>query len=84
MTNITVAIGTINIWNRPAVGFRSQHPIDALGKSRLMDLSALWNSGHSGDAEDFESIGPRIHRQPNRGPCRNGSGRSLPEEVRRC
>jgi AhpD family alkylhydroperoxidase len=28
MTRITVAIGTINIWNRLAVGFRSQHPID--------------------------------------------------------
>lgn len=28
MTNITVAIGAINIWNRLAVGFRSQHPID--------------------------------------------------------
>jgi hypothetical protein len=29
MTNITVAIGAINIWNRLAVGFRSQHPVDA-------------------------------------------------------
>ena len=28
MTKITVAIGTINVWNRLAVGFRSQHPID--------------------------------------------------------
>jgi AhpD family alkylhydroperoxidase len=28
MTRITVAIGTINIWNRLAVGFRSQHPVD--------------------------------------------------------
>lgn len=28
MTKITVAIGAINIWNRLAVGFRSQHPID--------------------------------------------------------
>ncbi len=26
---ITVAIGTINIWNRLAVGFRIQHPVDA-------------------------------------------------------
>lgn len=26
---ITVAIGAINIWNRLAVGFRVQHPIDA-------------------------------------------------------
>jgi alkylhydroperoxidase family enzyme len=28
MTKITVAIGTINMWNRLAIGFRSQHPID--------------------------------------------------------
>ena len=28
MMKITVGIGTINIWNRLAVGFRSQHPID--------------------------------------------------------
>jgi AhpD family alkylhydroperoxidase len=28
MTKITVAIGTINVWNRLAVGFRSQHPVD--------------------------------------------------------
>ena len=28
MTRLTVAIGTINVWNRLAVGFRSQHPID--------------------------------------------------------
>lgn len=28
MMKITVAIGTINIWNRLAVGFRSQHPVD--------------------------------------------------------
>lgn len=28
MTKITVAIGTINVWNRLAVGFRAQHPID--------------------------------------------------------
>jgi AhpD family alkylhydroperoxidase len=28
ITNITVAIGTINTWNRLAVGFRTQHPID--------------------------------------------------------
>jgi AhpD family alkylhydroperoxidase len=28
ITKITVAIGTINIWNRLAVGFRSQHPLD--------------------------------------------------------
>jgi len=25
---ITVAIGAINVWNRLAVGFRSQHPVD--------------------------------------------------------
>lgn len=28
MTKLTVAIGTINIWNRLAVAFRSPHPID--------------------------------------------------------
>ncbi|MEH2478622.1 AhpD family alkylhydroperoxidase [Nitrobacteraceae bacterium AZCC 2146] len=28
-TKITVAIGAINVWNRLAVGFRSQHPVDA-------------------------------------------------------
>lgn len=28
MTNLTVAIGTINVWNRLCVGFRSQHPLD--------------------------------------------------------
>jgi AhpD family alkylhydroperoxidase len=28
MTQLTVAIGVINVWNRLAVGFRSQHPID--------------------------------------------------------
>ena len=33
MTKITVAIGTINIWNRLAVGFRSQHPIDKPAKA---------------------------------------------------
>ncbi|MEP3279730.1 MAG: carboxymuconolactone decarboxylase family protein [Stappiaceae bacterium] len=27
-TKLTVAIGTINIWNRLAVGFRTQHAID--------------------------------------------------------
>lgn len=26
---ITVAIGAINVWNRLAVGFRAQHPVDA-------------------------------------------------------
>ena len=28
MTKLTVAIGTINVWNRLCVGFRAQHPID--------------------------------------------------------
>ena len=28
IAKITVAIGTINVWNRIAVSFRSQHPID--------------------------------------------------------
>jgi AhpD family alkylhydroperoxidase len=28
ITNITVAIGTINLWNRLAIGMRMQHPID--------------------------------------------------------
>ncbi|CAH0339389.1 carboxymuconolactone decarboxylase family protein [Rhizobium sp. CECT 9324] len=28
IANITVAIGAINVWNRLAVGFRFQHPID--------------------------------------------------------
>jgi AhpD family alkylhydroperoxidase len=30
---ITVAIGTINVWNRLAIGFRSQHPIDETAKA---------------------------------------------------
>jgi AhpD family alkylhydroperoxidase len=30
---ITVAIGTINIWNRLAVSFRSQHPVDKPAKA---------------------------------------------------
>ena len=29
MTKLTVAIGTINVWNRLCVGFRSQPPVDA-------------------------------------------------------
>ncbi len=29
MTKLTLAIGTINVWNRLCVAFRSQHPIDA-------------------------------------------------------
>jgi AhpD family alkylhydroperoxidase len=28
MVKITVAIGSINVWNRIAVGFRAQHPVD--------------------------------------------------------
>lgn len=28
IVKMTVAIGLINVWNRLAVGFRSQHPID--------------------------------------------------------
>ncbi|PLC53226.1 alkylhydroperoxidase [Pollutimonas nitritireducens] len=33
MTKLTVAIGTINVWNRLAVGFRSQHPVDTTRKA---------------------------------------------------
>lgn len=33
IAKITVAIGTINVWNRIAVGFRSQHPIDKPAKA---------------------------------------------------
>lgn len=29
ITRITVAIGTINVWNRLCVGLRSQHPVEA-------------------------------------------------------
>lgn len=29
ITKLTVAIGTINLWNRMAIGFRTQHQIDA-------------------------------------------------------
>ena len=29
IVKLTVAIGTINVWNRLAVGFRVQHPVDA-------------------------------------------------------
>lgn len=31
--DLTVAISTINVWNRLAVGFRSQHPIDEVRKA---------------------------------------------------
>ncbi|ABR59014.1 carboxymuconolactone decarboxylase family protein [Sinorhizobium medicae] len=33
MTKITVAIGTINVWNRLCVGFRALPPIDAPAKA---------------------------------------------------
>ena len=33
MTRLSVAIGTINVWNRLCVGFRSQHPIDSRAKA---------------------------------------------------
>ena len=33
MTKLTVAIGLINVWNRLAVGFRSQHPVDQPAKA---------------------------------------------------
>lgn len=31
--DLTVAISAINVWNRLAVGFRSQHPIDEVRKA---------------------------------------------------
>jgi AhpD family alkylhydroperoxidase len=33
IVKITTAIGLINVWNRVAVGFRAQHPIDAPAKA---------------------------------------------------
>ncbi|NVD37695.1 carboxymuconolactone decarboxylase family protein [Ensifer sp. HO-A22] len=33
ITKITMAIGVINVWNRVAVGLRSQHPVDAPAKA---------------------------------------------------
>ena len=33
MVKITVTIGAINVWNRLAVGFRSQHPVDATAQA---------------------------------------------------
>ena len=33
ITKITIAIGTINMWNRIAVGARTQHPVDAAAKA---------------------------------------------------
>jgi AhpD family alkylhydroperoxidase len=33
IVKLTLAIGAINLWNRLAVGFRSQHPVDALARA---------------------------------------------------
>jgi AhpD family alkylhydroperoxidase len=33
IVKITTAIGLINVWNRIAVGFRAQHPVDAPAKA---------------------------------------------------
>lgn len=33
IAKLTIAIGTINIWNRVAVSFRNQHPLDAATKA---------------------------------------------------
>jgi len=33
MVKITMGIGAINVWNRLAVGFRSQHPVDQAAKA---------------------------------------------------
>ncbi len=33
IAKITVAIGTINVWNRLAVSFRSQHPVDNVARA---------------------------------------------------
>jgi AhpD family alkylhydroperoxidase len=33
IVKLTLAIGTINIWNRLAVGFRSQHPVDRVAQA---------------------------------------------------
>jgi AhpD family alkylhydroperoxidase len=33
ITRLTVAIGAINVWTRLAVGFRSQHPVDATARA---------------------------------------------------
>jgi AhpD family alkylhydroperoxidase len=33
MTKITVAIGTINVWNRLAISFRVPHPVDSAVKA---------------------------------------------------
>ena len=31
--DLTIAISTINVWNRIAVGFRNQHPVDRVRKA---------------------------------------------------
>jgi AhpD family alkylhydroperoxidase len=33
IANLTLAIGTINLWNRLAVGLRFQHPVDARARA---------------------------------------------------
>jgi AhpD family alkylhydroperoxidase len=33
IVKVTAAIGLINVWNRVAVGFRAQHPLDAPAKA---------------------------------------------------
>ncbi len=33
IVKLTLAIGTINVWNRLAVGFRSQHPVDRVAQA---------------------------------------------------
>jgi AhpD family alkylhydroperoxidase len=33
MVKITVGIGAINTWNRLAIGFRSQHPVDKVAQA---------------------------------------------------
>ena len=33
IANLTIAIGTINVWNRIAVGFRFQHPVDRVAQA---------------------------------------------------
>jgi AhpD family alkylhydroperoxidase len=33
IVKLTLAVGTINIWNRLAVGFRSQHPVDRVAQA---------------------------------------------------
>jgi AhpD family alkylhydroperoxidase len=33
IANLTIAIGAINVWNRIAVGFRFQHPVDRVAQA---------------------------------------------------